>query len=112
MTMTDLRCYKCDKPLSGGLDTFGAVGAEMCWDCYAATNAGETHDEDELTWYGLAPHHHDLSRTGGIIGSTVFDPLPPMRAGEIDLGDVTFIPDREAGGMAGIYHRKIAPGWR
>lgn len=29
-------CMCCGKALSGGLDTFGDVGAEMCFDCWLA----------------------------------------------------------------------------
>jgi hypothetical protein len=70
MKMTARQCWKCEKPLSGGTDTFGWPGDE-CWNCYAELKSMEGE-----TWYGLAPHHHDLSITGSIIGSTVFDPLP------------------------------------
>ena len=30
--------------------------------------------EGQGTWYGVAPHKHDLSKTGSIIGSTVVEP--------------------------------------
>ena len=104
-----MKCTFCDKPLTGGLDTFGLYGEEACWECYAKRAAGELHDETEEVWYGLAPHHHDLSITGGVMGSTVIDPLPT--GGEIDLGDTTLMPDPEAPGL-GTYQRKIMPGWR
>lgn len=31
----DMQCTFCGKPLSGGLDTFGEVGQEVCGDCNA-----------------------------------------------------------------------------
>lgn len=33
MTLT---CICCGKPLTGGLDTFGDVGQEMCWNDWSA----------------------------------------------------------------------------
>jgi ribosomal protein L37AE/L43A len=32
--MRDLHCCICDKPLTGRLDTFGDICAELCADCY------------------------------------------------------------------------------
>lgn len=29
------RCTCCDQPLTGGLDTFGAVDTPMCWTCWS-----------------------------------------------------------------------------
>lgn len=34
--MNTLKCTCCEAPLSGGLDTFGDVGCDMCWTCYSA----------------------------------------------------------------------------
>lgn len=41
-------------------------------------------------WYGLAPHGHDLSKTGSIIGSTVID--------DTDTWPANFEEDSEAPG--------------
>ncbi len=106
--MSEKRCIRCDKPLSGGLDTFGAIGLEMCWGCYAET-CGCPEGID--SFYGLAPHHRDLSITGSLIGSTVLNPLPDPDNGEYDLGWATFVMDPEAPGC-GTYFPKRPLGWR
>lgn len=36
MNRLPLICTSCQKSLTGGLDTFGDVGQEMCWDCYSS----------------------------------------------------------------------------
>lgn len=107
--MRKLNCTGCQKPLGNGLDTFGDVGCEFCWDCYGALNgeSGPGHD-----YYGLAPHHHDLSITGSMIGSTVLDPLPqPNSCGAYEIGNTTFFPDPEAQGL-GVWSHRPLPGWR
>jgi len=105
--MNEIACTLCDVPLRNATDTFGEWNYPMCWDCYAGLVG-----ENEETWYGLAPHHHDLTITGSVIGSTVFDPLPERGVnGEYDLGDRTFMPDPEAPGC-GVWTRKIMAGWR
>ena len=53
-------------------------------------------------WYGLAPHTHDLTLTGSLIGSTVMTPLPALTNGGVDLGWAWFVPDEDAPGM-GVY---------
>ncbi len=30
-----MNCTCCQQPLTGGLDTYGDVGQEMCWDCWS-----------------------------------------------------------------------------
>jgi len=98
----------CGKPLTGGIDTFGDVGENLCWDCYAQRNA-EWYD----TVYGLGPHHHDLSKTGSFIGSTVMEPLPePDEDGRHIFPDGReFIPDPDAPGL-GTWITSAPPGWR
>ncbi len=100
------QCSGCGKPLTGGIDTFGDPNDELCWDCYAECKAGPREP-----YYGVAPHHHDLSITGTFIGSTVLDGLPPADNGHYDLGYATFTPDPEAPGC-GVYVPKPPPGWR
>lgn len=105
--MYKTNCYLCGKELSGGLDTYGWPD-DLCWDCYAEQNSYG----DGQAWYGLAPHHHDLSITGSVIGSTVFDLLPePNANGEYEIDDYLFVPT-EADGKAGLWSRKPLPGWR
>ncbi|MCC6458032.1 MAG: hypothetical protein IT328_23965 [Caldilineaceae bacterium] len=107
MARIAIACTACQKPLAGGTDTFGDIWQPFCWICYAELNSGP-----QGQWYGLAPHHHDLSITGSIIGSTVFDPLPePNANGEYVMGDQTFMPDPHAPGL-GIWEQRALPGWR
>ena len=104
----NMKCELCNKTLAGGLDTYGWPG-NYCWDCYVFGQAGGDCGE---SWYGLAPHHHDESITGSIIGSTVLDPLPePNQFGEYEIDGLVFVPDPEVPGC-GIWFRKIPVGWR
>lgn len=45
--MSDLHCVYCTRPLSGGLDTYGLVGEEQCFDCYLTPEAEVDVFEDE-----------------------------------------------------------------
>lgn len=106
MARLPITCTACRQPLDGGTDTFGDVDLPMCWDCYSGLQGG-----DEFAYYGLAPHHHDLTVTGHMIGCTVFDPLPtPTPAGEYIVDDMIFVPGPDPG-MGFWYHRPL-PGWR
>jgi hypothetical protein len=95
-----LFCTLCHVPLTGGIDTFGDTGSEVCEDCWYEL------PENNTSWYGQAPHHHDFTITGDWIGSTVFDPIPaPDEHGVIALPDGRFfVPDMEVGGDAGMYY--------
>lgn len=98
----ELYCIICNSPLSNGLDTFGDAGEEMCWDCWADYLFMTVTD----TWYGMAPHHHDLTITGSIIGSTVFTPLPgePNEYGDYEIEPGLFFrPDPEVNGEQGFW---------
>lgn len=107
MSRLPIVCSVCQTPLTGGLDTYGDAGSPLCWDCYAYINAGPQGE-----WYGLAPHHHDLSITGSILGSTVLDPLPaPNADGEYIIEQQVFVPDPHAKGL-GIWSHRPLPGWR
>ena len=79
-----LMCTVCEKPLTGGLDTYGAHNEPMCWDCYAelSSEAGETY-------YGLAPHVHHVDEQGRM--TTEFLPLT-------DKDKERFMPDPDAPG--------------
>lgn len=100
----ELKCKACQCELSGGLDTYGAPGQELCQQDWLALSYEA--EQVERTWYGLAPHHHDLTITGSIIGSTVFDPLPEEKNeyGEriIEPG-LYFLPEDETGGYMGLW---------
>jgi hypothetical protein len=97
-----LLCMLCQSPLRGELDTFGEPGQEICYDCWVDL------PEQNETWYGMAPHHHDLTLTGSFIGSTVFDAIPePDANGVIVLSDGRFfVPDAEVDGAQGTYYLK------
>ena len=63
----------------------------------------------EHTWYGLAPHVHDFTRTGTFINSTVFTPPPeavtPGEEYEVEPG-LFFKPDvHEDGDGMGIWRQ-------
>ena len=90
-----MRCTVCGCELTGGLDTFGAHDLLMCWDCHS-----EIASEAAQPYYGLGPHHHDLTITGSFIGSTVFDAQD----------DPNFTPDPDAPWL-GVWHHK-ARGWQ
>lgn len=84
---------------------YGDIGDSICADCYTDMIDAENGYEE---WYGMAPHYHDMSRTGSIVGSTVFKPLPDTRGedGWYDMGDGEyFYPDKEVGGDQGIWRR-------
>lgn len=102
-----LHCMICRTPLTGGTDTYGDTGAEMCWDCHA-----DMAGEPEIV-YGLAPHVHDFSQGIAVPGvSTQFLPLTPDAAGRYLLVDGTeFIPDPDVPGL-GCYYPPRLIGWR
>lgn len=104
-----MKCFACAKSLTGGLDTYGDVGEELCWDCYAARNAEANTD----FWYGLGPHKHAYDEKGNIIiGGTTFEEITvPFVDGAYDFGDRTFTPDPEAGGC-GVWRMKQLAGWK
>jgi hypothetical protein len=89
-----MKCV-CGKELANELDTFGDHDHPMCWGCYAAGN------DVDYSYYGLAPHHHDLERTGSIIGSTVFD----------SKDDPDFTPDPDDPSL-GFWILRGVTGWR
>ena len=93
-----MNCVICGQPLIGGLDTYGDVQEPLCQACFFEHGVGSEMSEP---WYGLAPHHHDVSLTGSIIGSTVMDEVPePDEDGDIVLpGNLLFTPDPDAPGL-------------
>lgn len=96
------QCTCCGAPLTGGEDTFGTIDQPMCQGCHFSL-IEETEDQ---MWYGLAPHHHDLTLTGNLIGSTVLDPLPePALDGRywIESRGAWFQPDDEMDGKLGVW---------
>jgi len=90
-----MKCSLCEELLTGGVDTYGPHEFPLCWSCYCEGNGRD------WSYYGLAPHVHDLERTGSVIGSTVF-------TGE---QDGRFIPDPEAPGL-GFWSLRGPRGWQ
>ena len=98
-TRTPLTCTVCGKELAGDTDTYGDIGAELCIDCWY--DLPENND----SWYGMAPHYHNLNITGSIFGSTVLTPLPePDKNGVYKVGDLYFVPDEEVEGAMGVWY--------
>lgn len=100
-----MNCLHCGVPLTGGLDTFGDHGLEVCQACWLAG----VDTAESGSWYGLGPHEHAHDDEGRIIiGGTKFLPLPPPdRSGNIVIGGWVFVPDPEAPGC-GVWRRKAA----
>lgn len=80
---TPLTCTRCQAVLQGELDTFGAPGEEICYECWSE----DIDADDTFGHYGMAPHHHDFSLTGHWIGSTVLDPLPAPDEVDAEVND-------------------------
>lgn len=104
-------CQHCKTPITDDLLAYGRLGDEICWDCY-----WDLIDDDPMNdwWYGMAPHVHDLSKTGGIIGSTVFmdyADCPTDGKGRywIESTNAWFSPDDEVDGAQGIWDRGKPP---
>lgn len=86
-------CFACGKGFTARIQEYGPADTPMCWDCWTA----EAKEQEE-EWYGLAPHTHDLKRTGSFIGSTVFESLGDPNADGVyilDDGNTIFTPDPE-----------------
>ncbi len=101
----ELKCTRCGIDLHNDIDTFGDTGQEMCEDCWY-----EWYEEvNGVEYYGMAPHHHDLTITGSFIGSTILDPLPePAADGRywIESAKLWFQPDDEVDGAMGMWTAK------
>jgi hypothetical protein len=92
------KCEGCGAELGHDWEIYGGIGDTLCADCwYDMIGADQPYDEV----YGIAPHHHDLTRTGSIIGSTVFDELEgePDEEGWYHITEkVWYIPDQSPDG--------------
>jgi hypothetical protein len=85
-------------------DTYGDIYSPICFDCHWGM-VDEYYSQD---WYGVAPHTHDLTKTGSFIGSTVLKDLTDRlnENGEFDCGNGLFFrPDPDAPGL-GVYSRR------
>lgn len=104
-----MNCISCGKQLSNGLDTYGAVGQELCWRCYSE-HLEEGLNAPTVDYYGLAPHRHDLTITGSYVNSTVFEPLTQYEKKDsrywIPERGLWFWPDPEMKGEMGIWTDK------
>ena len=103
MSNTELICHFCEAVIARPQENWGEWNSPTCLRCYTELSAMSDHEPEE-SWYGIAPHTHDLTLTGSFIGSTVLTPLPaPTQGGRrVDLGWGWFVPDEDAPGM-GIY---------
>lgn len=104
MITSSFTCTSCGDPIPDERSTYGDPGYYFCWSCHWELQ-GQWRSSYPM--YGVAPHTHDLSRTGTFIGSTVLSALPPADAtGWIDctfMGPpwvgVGFKPDPDAPGL-------------
>ena len=101
MSYTELTCHFCKAAIARPQENWGERNSPTCLPCFLGLSALSDHEPQE-SWYGLAPHTHDLTLTGSFIGSTVMTPLPPLTNGSVDLGWGWFTPDVDAPGM-GVY---------
>lgn len=95
-----MNCIKCDHELTNGVDTYGDIGAEMCWDCWS--ESGDDPNGDMGYIYGLGPHLHAFDADGNIIigGTTFLDP-----AGEPDeYGLYHLDVSQTAGAVYSLYY--------
>jgi hypothetical protein len=89
-----MNCAFCGKELTGSIDTFGAIGQEVCQSCWLEHGNAEVDMPD--VWYGLAPHVHQYDANGNIIiGGTkiLYEGKEP-----IEVDGATFCPDPESPG--------------
>ena len=102
------QCKVCGYEFGHDWEIYGAVGDCLCADCYFDMISDEQGYEE---MYGMAPHHHDTSITGGWIGSTILDPLSekPDENGWYKVGDGWFWPDKEVDGAQGIWREYRNP---
>ncbi len=101
MSDTELICHFCKAAIARPQENWGERNSPTCLPCFLGLSAISDHEPQE-SWYGLAPHTHDLTLTGSFIGSTVMTPLPALTNGSVDLGWGWFTPDDESPGM-GVY---------
>lgn len=107
MTRIPIHCMKCGIELKNELDTYGNVGQELCADCWYEWE----EEQNGVSYYGLAPHIHDESITGSMIGSTVFLDYSSARRDEhgrywIEDRKMWFTPDNEVDGSAGMWDER------
>lgn len=110
-------CDDCKSPITYEWDVYGELGECLCARCWYARQEAEDEAQGYSEVYGIGPHHHDLSRTGHIIGSTVDDPLPdvaPNAEGFIRITATSYYkpdtnPDGEGMGMWRYYREGREP---
>lgn len=78
MLETDLQCEDCGTFIQEEWEVYGETDECLCVSCWFQRQEEEDRERGFTEVYGIAPHHHDLLRTGSIIGSTVDDPLPDV----------------------------------
>ena len=110
-------CQECGAPIQHDYETYGDLGQCMCATCWFQRQEAEEEAQGFTEVYGIGPHHHDLTLTGHVIGSTVDDPLPDVASdseGFIKVGPGVYYkpdtnPDGEGMGMWRYYRNGEKP---
>ena len=84
MSSTELICHFCEAVIARPQENWGEWNSPTCLRCHTELSAMSDHEPEE-SWYGIAPHTHDLTRTGSFIGSTVMTPPPALTQGLLAL---------------------------
>lgn len=71
-------CKLCGLTIVNTWEEYGSPDEVLCVRCWYDLQDEQEEAQGYHEVYGIGPHHHDLSRTGSIIGSTVDDPLPDV----------------------------------
>lgn len=75
-----MNCTICGDTIATIQAGYGDVSEPICWGCWC-----ELEDQNNEDFYGLAPHIHNLKKTGSYLGSTEFIKTPaPDENGWID----------------------------
>ncbi len=78
--MNHLTCICCGKPLTGGLDTYGDLGQEMCWDALGCFDS-----IDSIAYYTAAQPELALHN------ARIANGVPPTKLGVIPLDNQVHI---------------------
>ena len=69
-----MNCQLCDKSLSGGIDTFGEVGAELCLGCYfGVSDAALERQADALRQREIEDEKRELRNRIASLNSEIYE---------------------------------------